>query len=87
VASRGSPFLQLERFPENGVLLLTGFVGDTDTDIPDTNREEIMEKVIEILEMVITIIGDVKLSQAVSWLRVKENAESLRAEGHESDSQ
>lgn len=42
---------------------------------------------LEQLRKVMQILGDVKLSEAVTWAEVKENAESLRAEGHDSDSE
>lgn len=37
---------------------------------------------IEIVRRLITILGDVKLSEVSTWLDVQRNAEELRAEGH-----
>lgn len=45
------------------------------------NLEEIL-KAIEIAKKLITIVGDVKISEAVTWLDVQRNAEELRQEGH-----
>jgi hypothetical protein len=38
---------------------------------------------IEIVKKLITIVGDVKLSEATTWLEVKANAIALRQEGHD----
>lgn len=46
------------------------------------NLEQIL-KAIEILQTLITIFGDEKMSDAKTWLEVKANAERLRLEGHE----
>lgn len=35
------------------------------------------------LNKLLTIVGDVKLSEAKTWIEVKANAEELREEGHE----
>lgn len=41
---------------------------------------------LELLNRLIAIIGDaVTLAEAKTWLEVEENAERLRAEGHEED--
>jgi hypothetical protein len=40
-------------------------------------------KIIEIIDLVITIVGDVKLSEAKTWAEVEANAEELRGEGHD----
>ncbi len=42
-----------------------------------------MDKTLSILKAVMETIGDVTLSEAVTWLEVKENAEQLLADGHE----
>jgi hypothetical protein len=39
-------------------------------------------KIIQILSTLITIVGDVKLSEAKTWAETKANAEELRSEGH-----
>lgn len=44
-----------------------------------------MDKTIAILNALMRAVGDVTLSEAVSWLEVKENAERLLAEGHEDE--
>jgi hypothetical protein len=41
--------------------------------------------IVQILALLITIVGDVSLSQAKSWAEVKANSEELRGEGHEND--
>ncbi len=46
------------------------------------NLEQIL-KAIEIANKLLTILGDVKLSEAKTWLDVEKNAAELRAEGHE----
>jgi hypothetical protein len=46
-----------------------------------------MEKNIEFLKKLIDVIGNVTLSEAATWLEVEENAERLRAEGHEADAE
>lgn len=43
-----------------------------------------MEKTIELIDTLIKLAGDVTLSEAKTWLQVEENAEALKAEGHES---
>lgn len=35
------------------------------------------------LQLLLQLLGNVTLEDAVTWARVKENAERLRAEGHE----
>lgn len=40
---------------------------------------------IEIVRKLITIIGNVTLSEAVTWLEVKANAITLRQEGHDAE--
>lgn len=45
------------------------------------------ETLIKYINALIAIIGDVRLSEVVAWLEVKENAESLLAEGHETEDQ
>lgn len=40
---------------------------------------------LELINKLIAILGDVTLSEAKSFVEVKENAERLRAEGHEND--
>lgn len=42
-----------------------------------------MDKTLEIIKALMGVIGDVTLSQAVSWLEVEENAKRLLAEGHD----
>jgi hypothetical protein len=37
------------------------------------------------LQQLLNLIGNVTLSEAVTWLEVEENAERLRKEGHEED--
>jgi hypothetical protein len=44
-----------------------------------------MEKSLKLLNAVMNAIGDVTLSEAITWLEVEENAERLVAEGHEAD--
>lgn len=46
-----------------------------------------MDKTIAILNALMNAVGDVTLSEAVSWLEVKENAERLLAEGHGDDTE
>ena len=41
--------------------------------------------IIEKLKTLMRILGNVRLDTAVSWLEVKENAEHLRAEGHDTE--
>lgn len=41
-----------------------------------------MEKSLAILKALMGVVGDVTLSEAITWLKVKENAERLLAEGH-----
>jgi len=41
-----------------------------------------MDKTIAILHALMKTVGDITLSEAVTWLEVKENAERLLAEGH-----
>jgi hypothetical protein len=36
----------------------------------------------QILALLITVIGDIKLSEAKTWSEEKANAEELRKEGH-----
>lgn len=43
--------------------------------------------IIEKLKQLMRILGNVRLDTAVTWLEVKENAERLRAEGHEPESE
>ncbi|MEQ1644228.1 MAG: hypothetical protein ABL959_12345 [Pyrinomonadaceae bacterium] len=45
-----------------------------------------MEKGIALLNALMKAAGDITLSEAVTWLEVKENAERLLAEGHEDES-
>lgn len=40
---------------------------------------------LEMLRKLLKILGDIKLSEAVTWLEVEVNAEALRAEGRESE--
>jgi hypothetical protein len=42
-------------------------------------------QIIELINLLITIIGDVKLTEAKTWATEKANAEELRGEGHEND--
>jgi hypothetical protein len=42
-------------------------------------------EVIKLINLLITIVGDVSLSQAKTWAEVQANAEELRQEGHEND--
>jgi hypothetical protein len=44
-------------------------------------------KIIQILNALITELGDVTLSEAVTWAQVEENAQKLLAEGHEAPSE
>ena len=44
-----------------------------------------MNDVINILEQLIDTQGDMSVREAITWLQVEENAQSLRAEGHEND--
>lgn len=37
------------------------------------------------LQQLLQVAGNITLSEAVTWLEVKENAEALKAEGHESN--
>lgn len=43
------------------------------------------KKLLETLKALLGLVGDVTLSEAVSWLEVEENAEKLKAEGHEGE--
>jgi len=40
---------------------------------------------LEIVNKLLTIVGDLSLSEAKTWLEVKANAEDLKAEGHEGE--
>jgi triphosphoribosyl-dephospho-CoA synthetase len=42
-----------------------------------------MKEYLEMLNKLLTILGDVTISEAKTWVEVKANAEDLRAEGHE----
>lgn len=42
-------------------------------------------EVIRLINLLITIIGDVTLSEAKTWAETKANAEELRKEGHEGE--
>lgn len=44
-----------------------------------------MEEFIAKLKKLIEIAGNITLSEAVTWAEVKENAEALKAEGHDED--
>jgi hypothetical protein len=40
---------------------------------------------LDMINKLLEILGNVSLSEAKDWVAVKENAEALRAEGHEND--
>lgn len=42
-------------------------------------------EVIKIIDLLITIVGDVSLKSAKTWAETQANAEELRGEGHEND--
>ena len=42
-----------------------------------------MNENLELLRKLISILGNVSLEDAVTWLEVEENAANLLAEGHE----
>lgn len=42
-----------------------------------------MNENLELLRKLISILGNVSLEDAATWLEVKENAAALLAEGHE----
>lgn len=42
-------------------------------------------EVIKIINLLITIVGDISLSEAKTWAEVKANAEELRQEDHENN--
>lgn len=44
-----------------------------------------MDKTLAILKALLGTIGDVTLSEAMTWLEVKDNAEHLLKEGHLGD--
>lgn len=42
-----------------------------------------MDKALPILTALLKIAGDLTLSEAITWVEVKENADKLLAEGHD----